>query len=79
MKTRDVHRTQPRRDEHLIEEEVHDPYKARKKPHAPLLCPKCGAVNVSGAGSGRKRNMKASKRSFAPPATASMTIIRLAK
>ena len=51
MKTRDLHRQEPRRDEiksHHIEEEVHDPYKARKKPHGPLLCPKCGAVNLSG-------------------------------
>jgi hypothetical protein len=51
MKTRDLRRQEPRHDEiksHHIEEEVHDPYKARKKPHAPLLCPKCGAVNVGG-------------------------------
>lgn len=51
MKTRDLHRAEPRHDEmksHNIQEEVHDPYKARKKPHAPLLCPKCGAVNLSG-------------------------------
>ena len=51
MKTRDLHRAEPRRGEiksHHIEEEAHDPYKARKKPHAPLHCPKCGAVNVSG-------------------------------
>jgi hypothetical protein len=42
MKTRDLHRAEPRHDEmksHNIQEEVHDPYKARKKPHAPLLCP----------------------------------------
>jgi hypothetical protein len=51
MKTRDLNRQEPRRDEiksHHMQEEVHDPYKARKKPHAPLLCPKCGAVNVTG-------------------------------
>ena len=51
MKTRDLHHQEPRRGEiksHHIEEEAHDPYKARKKPHAPLHCPKCGAVNVSG-------------------------------
>ena len=35
MKTRDLHRAEPRHDEmksHNIQEEVHDPYKARKKP-----------------------------------------------
>ena len=51
MKTRDLHRAEPRRDKgksHHIQEEVHNPYKARKKPHGPLLCPKCGAVNVTG-------------------------------
>lgn len=51
MKTKDLHRKPPRRDEiksHLIEEELHDPYKARKKPHGPLLCPQCGTVNLSG-------------------------------
>ncbi len=34
MKTRDLHRAEPRRDEiksHHIEEEVHYPYKARQK------------------------------------------------
>ena len=40
MKTRDLHRAEPRHDEiksHHIEEEVHDPYKSRKK--APRAAP----------------------------------------
>jgi len=51
MKTRDIHRTQPRHDlmkQHHKEEEVHDPYKPRKKPDEPCLCPQCGAVNLAG-------------------------------
>ncbi len=51
MKTRDIHRAEPRHDAmkwHNIQEEVHDPYKARKKPSKPCLCPQCGAVNSGG-------------------------------
>jgi hypothetical protein len=51
MKTKDIHRAEPRRDllkSHLIAEEVHDPYKASKKPHQPTRCPQCGAVNLEG-------------------------------
>jgi hypothetical protein len=47
MKTRGIRRIQEK-DTHRIQEEVHDPYKPRKKPHEPCLCPQCGAVNLSG-------------------------------
>jgi hypothetical protein len=47
MKTRDIYRIQ-QKDIHRMQEEVHDPYKARKKPHEPHFCPQCGAVNLSG-------------------------------
>jgi len=51
MKTRDLYRAEPRHDlmkQHHKEEEVHDPYKPRKKPGEPCLCPQCGAVNIDG-------------------------------
>ena len=47
MKTRDVHRAEPRRDglkAHLIAEEGHDPYKARAKRAEPAVCKSCMAV-----------------------------------
>lgn len=51
MKTRDIDRRWPTHDQlkgHLVTEEVHDPYKARKKPSEPCQCPQCGAVQVEG-------------------------------
>lgn len=51
MRTRDINRRWPAHDQlkgHLVEEEVHDPYKPRRKPHEPCLCPQCGAVNLDG-------------------------------
>ncbi len=51
MKTRDIHRAEPRHDlmkHHHQEEELHDPYKPRKKPDEPCLCRECGAVNQGG-------------------------------
>lgn len=36
-----------RRHDRLIHERVHDPYKMRKKPVDPSVCPKCGAVYES--------------------------------
>lgn len=50
MKTRDVHRVEPRRDlmkSHLIEPHRHDPYKARHKIE-PTVCPQCGAAFSEG-------------------------------
>lgn len=51
MKTRDVHRAEPRHDtikSHYIQEEVHDPYKAREKLSEPTVCPQCHAVYHTG-------------------------------
>ncbi len=51
MKTRDIHRAEPRHDlmkSHHQEEEIHDPYKPRKKPGEPCACPQCGAINMGG-------------------------------
>jgi len=51
MKTRDIHRAEPRHDlmkQHHKQEEVHDPYKPRKKPAEPCLCPQCRAVDLGG-------------------------------
>lgn len=36
------------RHDRLIRERVHDPYKARKQPAEPLVCPDCGAVRAQG-------------------------------
>lgn len=43
MKERGVSRRMPRQDR-LLREHVHDPYKARLKLHDPTRCPQCGAV-----------------------------------
>lgn len=51
MKTRDLHRTEPRHDlmkSHLIEPHRHDPYKARGKLQEPTVCNQCGAVFLDG-------------------------------
>lgn len=47
MKYRDVLK-RPRRQDRLIHERIHDPYKARLKLHEPTLCPQCGAVYHQG-------------------------------
>jgi hypothetical protein len=47
MKTRDLHRAEPRHDlikSHLIQEEVHDTYQTRKKFREPSVCRQCDAV-----------------------------------
>lgn len=31
-----------------LQEEIHDPYRSRGKPRAPVACPECGAVCVRG-------------------------------
>lgn len=36
------------RHDRLIRERVHDPYKARKQPVEPLVCPDCGVVRSQG-------------------------------
>jgi hypothetical protein len=69
MKTRDLHRIQPRRDQiksHHIQEEVHDPYKARKKPHGPLHCPRCGAVNLGARWEWAKEKPAQADEEFCP-------------
>lgn len=43
MKSKDVHRHEPRRDR-AIHEHVHDPYKTRSKLAEPTVCRQCGAV-----------------------------------
>lgn len=51
MKTRDVHRAQPRHDtikSHLIDEERHDPYRASAKLAEPIVCRQCMAVRTEG-------------------------------
>ena len=37
-----------KRGDRLIRERVHDPYKARRKPSEPAVCPDCGAVYADG-------------------------------
>ncbi|MBZ0325234.1 MAG: ATPase, partial [Alphaproteobacteria bacterium] len=46
MKDRDVSK-HGRRDDRLIRERVHDPYKTRLKLTDPAVCPDCGAVYLS--------------------------------
>jgi len=46
MKDRDVSK-HGRRDDRLIRERVHDPYKTRLKLTDPAVCPNCGAVYLS--------------------------------
>ena len=51
MKTRDLHRAEPRHDlmkSHLIAEEVHDTYQTRKKFREPSVCGQCDAVYHKG-------------------------------
>jgi hypothetical protein len=51
MKTRDLHRAEPRHDlmkSHLIQEEVHDTYQTRKKYQEPTVCSQCDAVYHKG-------------------------------
>jgi hypothetical protein len=51
MKTRDTHRGQARHDtikSHLIDEERHDPYKAKSKLADPTVCRTCMAVFMRG-------------------------------
>lgn len=47
MKERDVSRRTPRQDR-LLQEHIHDPYKTRLKLHDPTLCPQCGALYQDG-------------------------------
>lgn len=47
MKQRDVAR-RPRRQDRLLKEHVHDPYKLRRKLEEPTRCPRCGAVYEHG-------------------------------
>jgi hypothetical protein len=51
MKKRDLHRAEPRHDlmkSHLIREEVHDPYRTRRKFADPSVCSQCDAVYREG-------------------------------
>lgn len=51
MKDRDAHRPDVRHDtikSHLVDEERHDPYKARGKLSEPTVCPQCGAAFKQG-------------------------------
>ena len=49
MGTHDQIRSQDRqRRDRQIEEQVHDPYKARYKPQEPAACPSCGVVYEHG-------------------------------
>lgn len=43
MKKKDVAQRAPRMDRR-IRERVHDPYKTRRKPTEPSICPECGAI-----------------------------------
>lgn len=45
---RDGHRPEPARRDRLIQERIHDPYKARAKMADPGVCPRCGAVYENG-------------------------------
>jgi NMD protein affecting ribosome stability and mRNA decay len=47
MKERDVSR-RTRRQDRLIREHIHDPYKLRRKLPEPTRCPQCGAVYQGG-------------------------------
>ena len=47
MKTKDLQQHAPRQDR-LIHEHVHDPYKTRAKLPEPSFCPQCGAVYRKG-------------------------------
>ncbi len=51
MNKRDLHRAEPRHElmkSHLIKEEVHDPYHARRKHREPSVCSQCDAVYRQG-------------------------------
>jgi hypothetical protein len=61
MKTRDIHRQEPRHDtlkSHLIAEERHDPYKSRGKPADGTVCPDCGAAFMEGRWQWAGRQLK---------------------
>jgi hypothetical protein len=69
MKTRDLHRAEPRHDlikSHHIQEEVHDPYKPRAKPEEPCVCPKCGAVDLDGRWQWPRRKVQALQEELCP-------------
>lgn len=42
------HRPEPKRHDRLIQERIHDPYKARLKMADPAVCPRCHAVYEAG-------------------------------
>ena len=48
MNTRNTHRTSRGRNDRLIQQRVHDPYKAQQKLTEPTMCPECHAVFSGG-------------------------------